>query len=247
VADPSDERPAGGFEAVASTAREAARHGPARVVRALTRVNREGGFDCPGCAWPEPHRRGLVEFCENGAKAVAHEATRARVGPELFERFSVDVLLEHSDHWLEQQGRLTHPMRRRPGAEHYEPVSWDDALARIGEVLGSLDSPDQAVFYTSGRTSNEAAFLYQLMVRSFGTNNLPDCSNLCHESSGTGLSETIGVSAAARSSASTRCANAGSSPSRTPRTRASGSGRGRRLPRASSRCVWGVTSPSSRA
>ena len=135
----------------------------------------------------------MVEFCENGAKAVAHEATRARVGPELFERFSVDALLEHSDHWLEQQGRLTHPMRRRPGAEHYEPVAWDDAFARIGEVLGRLDSPDQAVFYTSGRTSNEAAFLYQLMVRSFGTNNLPDCSNLCHESSGTGLSETIGV------------------------------------------------------
>jgi molybdopterin-dependent oxidoreductase alpha subunit len=193
VARPSDERPAGGFEAVASTVREAARHGPARVVRALARVNREGGFDCPGCAWPEPHRRGMVEFCENGAKAVAHEATRARAGPELFERFSVDALLEHSGHWLEQQGRLTHPMRRRPGAEHYEPVAWDDAFARIGEVLGRLDSPDQAVFYTSGRTSNEAAFLYQLMVRSFGTNNLPDCSNLCHESSGTGLSETIGV------------------------------------------------------
>lgn len=189
----SDERPAGGFEAVASTAREAVRHGPARVVRALLRVNREGGFDCPGCAWPEPDRRGVIEFCENGAKAVAHEATRARIEPAFFARYSIPALLEQPDHWLEQQGRLTHPMRRRAGAAHYEPVSWEEAFARIAELLRGLDAPDEAVFYTSGRTSNEAAFLYQLMVRCFGTNNLPDCSNLCHESSGTALSETIGV------------------------------------------------------
>jgi molybdopterin-dependent oxidoreductase alpha subunit len=189
---PPDERPAGGLEAVLSTAREAARHGPARVVRALARVNREGGFDCPGCAWPEPGRRGLVEFCEQGAKAVAHEATRARCGPEFFARWPIPALLEKTDHWLEQQGRLTHPLRKAPGADRYEPVSWEDAFARIGELLRGLDSPDQAVFYTSGRTSNEAAFLYQLLVRSFGTNNLPDCSNMCHESSSTGLSDAIG-------------------------------------------------------
>ncbi|MEN8185088.1 MAG: FdhF/YdeP family oxidoreductase, partial [Myxococcota bacterium] len=193
MSGPADERPAGGLEAVVSTVREARRHGPARVVRALARVNQETGFDCPGCAWPESGERGLVEFCENGAKAVAHEATRARVDAEFFARHSVPELLGKSDHWLEQQGRLTHPMQRPPGSDHYQPVSWEAAFARIAEVLLELGSPDEAIFYTSGRTSNEAAFLYQLMVRCFGTNNLPDCSNLCHESSGTGLSEVIGV------------------------------------------------------
>ena len=193
MADPTDSRPAGGLDAVVSTLREVRRHGTVRVARALARVNHAEGFDCPGCAWPEPQDGGLLDFCENGAKAVAHEATRARVGPEFFARWSIPALLEQTDHWLEQQGRLTHPLRKRAGSDRYEPVGWEEAFACIGEVLCALDSPDEAVFYTSGRTSNEAAFLWQLMVREFGTNNLPDCSNMCHESSSTGLSETIGV------------------------------------------------------
>jgi molybdopterin-dependent oxidoreductase alpha subunit len=193
VNDSTDSRPAGGIDAVLSTLREVRRHGPARVARALARVNHAEGFDCPGCAWPEPQDGGLLDFCENGAKAVAHEATRARVDPGFFARWSIPELLGQTDHWLEQQGRLTHPLRKRAGSDHYEPVGWEEAFARIGEVLRALDSPDEAVFYTSGRTSNEAAFLWQLMVRAFGTNNLPDCSNMCHESSSTGLSESIGV------------------------------------------------------
>jgi molybdopterin-dependent oxidoreductase alpha subunit len=188
-----DDRAAGGFDAVTSTVREVLRHGPIRVLPALARVNHAEGFDCPGCAWPEAGNRGRLEFCENGAKAVAHEATRRRVGPAFFASWTIPALAGESDHWLEQQGRLTHPMRKAPGSDRYEPVSWEAAFARIAAVLRSQSAPDRAVFYTSGRTSNEAAFLYQLMVRRFGTNNLPDCSNMCHESSGTGLSETIGV------------------------------------------------------
>jgi molybdopterin-dependent oxidoreductase alpha subunit len=193
VNDPTDPRPAGGIDAVLSTLREVRRHGAVRVARALARANHPEGFDCPACAWPEHEGGGGLDFCESGAKAVAHEATRARVGPEFFARWSIPALLEQTDHWLEQQGRLTHPLRKRAGSDRYEPVGWEEAFARIGEVLRALDSPDEAVFYTSGRTSNEAAFLWQLMVREFGTNNLPDCSNMCHESSSTGLSETIGV------------------------------------------------------
>jgi molybdopterin-dependent oxidoreductase alpha subunit len=189
----SDDRPAGGPAAVLSTAREVVRHGPGRVLPALARVNQEEGFDCPACAWPEAGGHGPLEFCESGAKAVAHEATRRRLGPDFFESWTLSALSRQSDQWLEAQGRLTRPLYRPPGIDRYEPVSWDAAFARIAEVLRALDSPDQAVFYTSGRTSNEAAFLYQLLVRWFGTNNLPDCSNLCHESSGTGLSQTIGV------------------------------------------------------
>ncbi len=188
----SDDRPAGGIDAVLSTLREVRRHGASRVARALARVNHPEGFDCPACAWPESDEHGLLELCENGAKAVAHEATRARAGPDFFARFAIPALLEQPDHWLEQQGRLTHPMRKRTGSDRYEPVAWEDAFARIAEMLRGLGSPDEAVFYTSGRTSNEAAFLWQLMAREFGTNNLPDCSNMCHESSGTGLSELIG-------------------------------------------------------
>jgi molybdopterin-dependent oxidoreductase alpha subunit len=162
-------------------------------MRALARVNREAGFDCPGCAWPEPAARGFIEFCENGAKAVAHEATRGRLTREFFSRRPIAELLAQTDHWLEQQGRLTEPLIKRRGSDRYEPISWEDAFACIAEALRRLDSPDEAAFYTSGRASNEAAFLYQLFVRQFGTNNLPDCSNMCHESSGTGLSEMIGV------------------------------------------------------
>jgi molybdopterin-dependent oxidoreductase alpha subunit len=185
---------AGGLASVAATLRAVAR-GPGLLagVDALARVNQEHGFDCPGCAWPDPPRRGAIEFCENGAKHVAHEATTLRVGPDFFARHGVTELLGRSDRWLEAQGRLTHPMWKPPGEEHYRALSWADAFARIGGALGRLSSPDEAVFYTSGRTSNEAAFLYQLFAREYGTNNLPDCSNLCHESSGTGLSDAIGV------------------------------------------------------
>jgi len=167
--------------------------GVVRTARTLLRVNQPNGFDCPGCAWPEPGARHLAEFCENGAKAVAEEATTRRVDRAFFAEHRVDDLATKSDWWLGQQGRLTEPMIKRSGAQHYEAVSWDDAVAMIGSSLQALASPDEAIFYTSGRTSNEAAFLYQLFVRELGTNNLPDCSNMCHESSGSALGETIGV------------------------------------------------------
>ncbi|GAA2416993.1 FdhF/YdeP family oxidoreductase [Actinomadura vinacea] len=167
--------------------------GAARTALALARVNQKQGFDCPGCAWPEGDKRHLAEFCENGAKAVAEEATTRRITREFFARHPVAELAERSDHWLGQQGRLTEPMIKRAGSGHYEPVSWDEALGLLATELNALGSPDEALFYTSGRTSNEAAFAYQLFVRSFGTNNLPDCSNMCHESSGSALNETIGI------------------------------------------------------
>ncbi|GAA5202387.1 FdhF/YdeP family oxidoreductase [Microbacterium jejuense] len=167
--------------------------GATRSVQTLLRVNQKDGFDCPGCAWPEEDKRHIAEFCENGAKAVAEEATLRRVGPEFFAAHTIDQLRAHDDWWLGQQGRLTHPMLRDEGATHYRPISWDDALRLVADELRSLDDPDEAVFYTSGRTSNEAAFLYQLLVRGLGTNNLPDCSNMCHESSGSALTETIGI------------------------------------------------------
>ncbi len=167
--------------------------GVRRSVQTLLRVNQKDGFDCPGCAWPEEDRRHVAEFCENGAKAVAEEATLRRVGPEFFAAHSLSELRGHDDWWLGQQGRLTHPMLLDEGDTHYRPISWDDALALVADELKDLDDPDEAVFYTSGRTSNEAAFLYQLLVRGLGTNNLPDCSNMCHESSGSALTETIGI------------------------------------------------------
>ncbi|KLO29214.1 FdhF/YdeP family oxidoreductase [Mycobacterium haemophilum] len=168
--------------------------GALRTAAALARLNQRNGFDCPGCAWPEePGGRKLAEFCENGAKAVAEEATKRTVTPEFFARHSVAELAAQPEYWLSQQGRLTHPMVLNPGAEHYRPISWDAAYQLIAEQLTALDSPDAAVFYTSGRTSNEAAFCYQLLVRSFGTNNLPDCSNMCHESSGSALTDSIGI------------------------------------------------------
>lgn len=167
--------------------------GVARSVQTLLQVNQKDGFDCPGCAWPEEHKRHVAEFCENGAKAVAEEATLRRVGPEFFAAHPIDELRSHDDWWLGQQGRLTQPMILDEGATHYRPISWDDALGEIAGALRDLADPDEAVFYTSGRTSNEAAFLYQLLVRGLGTNNLPDCSNMCHESSGSALTETIGI------------------------------------------------------
>ncbi|MDI9974079.1 FdhF/YdeP family oxidoreductase [Rhodococcus sp. IEGM 1307] len=168
--------------------------GPVRTARTLMKLNQREGFDCPGCAWPEtPGHRKHAEFCENGAKAVAEEATTRKVGPEFFAAHSVSDLLGRTEFWLGQQGRLTHPMVLLPGASHYEPIGWDAAFAMIAGELRALASPHEAVFYTSGRTSNEAAFVYQLMIRAFGTNNLPDCSNMCHESSGSALVETIGI------------------------------------------------------
>ncbi len=185
---------AGGIPAITSTMKHAvSKMGVIRGTKTLLKLNQVAGFDCPGCAWPDPEHRTVAEFCENGAKAVADEATRNRAHPAFWARYSIAELLEKSDYWLNKQGRITHPMIVKPGSDRYEPIEWDEAFALIAETLGGLDSPDEAVFYTSGRTSNEAAFLYQLMVREYGTNNLPDCSNMCHESSGVGLGETIGI------------------------------------------------------
>ncbi|WP_424860829.1 FdhF/YdeP family oxidoreductase [Streptomyces sp. MMS24-I29] len=164
-----------------------------RTAQTLLKVNQKNGFDCPGCAWPEGDHRHTAEFCENGAKAVAEEATLRRVTPEFFAAHPLPVLAARSGYWLGQQGRITHPMYLPEGADHYEPVTWERAFGIIAEELRALASPDEAVFYTSGRTSNEAAFLLQLFAREFGTNNLPDCSNMCHESSGSALTETIGI------------------------------------------------------
>lgn len=161
----------------------------------LKNLNQKNGFDCPGCAWPDPDakRAFLAEYCENGAKAVAEEATKNKVSPIFFASHSVEELSVMSDYELGKSGRITHPMYLPEGKNHYEEISWDAAFNIIGKALNELESPDEAIFYTSGRTSNEAAFLYQLFVREFGTNNLPDCSNMCHESSGVALSETLGI------------------------------------------------------
>jgi molybdopterin-dependent oxidoreductase alpha subunit len=167
--------------------------GARRAALTLLKVNQKSGFDCPGCAWPEGERRHTFEFCENGAKAVAEEATLRRVTPDFFAAHPVSDLAHRSGYWLGQQGRITQPMYLAEGAEHYEAVPWDRAFEIVADELNALDSPDEAVFYTSGRTSNEAAFLFQLFARAFGTNNLPDCSNMCHESSGSALTETLGV------------------------------------------------------
>ncbi len=168
--------------------------GPIRMARAWLAVNQKTGFDCPSCAWADPDgNRHPLEFCENGAKAMADEATTARVTPEFFAQYSIAELSEKSDHWLNRQGRLTHPMILRPGDTHYQPISWDDAFNTVAKELNQLGSPDEAVFYTSGKATNEAAFAYQLFARLYGTNNLPDCSNMCHESSGWGLNQTLGV------------------------------------------------------
>ncbi len=186
---------AAGLHAVYQTARFAIKEmGVVRGLQALIHINQKNGFDCQSCAWPSPdEHRFVAEFCENGAKAIADEATTRRLTRDFFQDHSIEELRAKSDYWLGQQGRLTEPMVKRKNATHYEPISWDEAFALLGHELRALPSPDAAAFYTSGRTSNEAAFLYQLFVRQFGTNNLPDCSNMCHESSGAALSETIGV------------------------------------------------------
>jgi molybdopterin-dependent oxidoreductase alpha subunit len=189
------EHVAAGMPAVVSAMKHAVREmGPVRGTRELFMLNQFQGFDCPGCAWPDPHdHRSVQEYCENGAKAVAEEATTARVTPEFFAEHAIDDLAAHDDFWIGKRGRLTHPMYRAPGATHYTPIAWSDAYDLIARELAALASPDEAVFYTSGRTSNEAAFVYQLLARQLGTNNLPDCSNMCHESSGYALSQSIGI------------------------------------------------------
>ena len=189
------ERFAAGLPAIISTAKHAlGEMGIVRSLRTLTAMNQKDGFDCQSCAWADPDgERHLFEFCENGAKAVADEATTRKVTPEFFRQHSVAELSQRSDFWLGKQGRITHPMYLPTGATHYEPVTWERAFEILAGELNSLASPDEAVFYTSGRASNEAAFAYQLFVRQFGTNNLPDCSNMCHESSGTALTESIGI------------------------------------------------------
>ena len=185
---------AGGLHAIEQTSLFALQHGCVRSVRSLLSINQKGGFDCPSCAWPDPdEHRSVAEFCENGAKATAWEATSKKAGPEFFAKYSVAELASRPEQWLGDQGRLTHPMVLRRGATHYEQISWDDAFQLIADEIQKLPSPDRAMFYTSGRASNEAAFMYQLFARQLGTNNLPDCSNMCHESSGTGLTESIGI------------------------------------------------------
>jgi formate dehydrogenase major subunit len=188
------DHPAGGWGAAAATAKILLEQSVVtKGSRALLSMNQPGGFKCPSCAFPDPECKKALEFCENGAKALAFEATKFRVTREFFAEHTVSALMEQSDHWLEMQGRLTEPMRYDAVSDHYVPCSWDDAFALIGRHLRALENPHQAEFYTSGRTPNEAAFLYSIFVREFGTNNFPDCSNMCHEPTSRGLPPVIGV------------------------------------------------------
>ena len=186
---------AAGTPAVVSSLKQVfGKAGVIRGTKGLLGLNQVGGFDCPSCAWPDPDgHRAAAEFCENGAKAVASEAMHRTIGREFFANHSVAELMAQSDAWHDLQGRLAEPLLLRDGASHYEPVSWEDAFSIVAEELHALDSPDEALFYTSGRASNEAAFLYQLFVRAYGTNNLPDCSNMCHESSGLAMKDAVGI------------------------------------------------------
>ena len=167
--------------------------GAIKTVKTLTTVNQQEGFDCPGCAWPDPKHSSAFEFCENGAKAVADEAMKGGVNPNFFSKYTVQELSQKSDFWLNNQGRITNPMILKKGSDRYEKIDWNDAIQIIADNIKSSNNPNRSVFYTSGRTSNEAAFLYQLFARTLGTNNMPDCSNMCHESSGVGLGESIGI------------------------------------------------------
>jgi molybdopterin-dependent oxidoreductase alpha subunit len=185
--------PAGGWGALRATAKAVREQ--MDIVEApplLLRTNKPNGFDCPGCAWPDKEHTSTFQFCENGAKAVTWEATKKRVTPEFFAAHTVAELLAWSDYALEDEGRLTHPMAYDASSDTYKPISWDAAFARICEVLRSLPDPNLAEFYTSGRASNEAAFLFQIFAREFGTNNFPDCSNMCHEATSVGLPKSIG-------------------------------------------------------
>lgn len=187
---------AAGMPAVLSSAKHMLNEmGAMRAWKALIELNQKDGYDCPGCAWPDPdgHRSPIAEYCENGAKAIAEEATTKKCDAAFFANNSVYDLSQLTDYEIGKKGRVTEPMYLPKGATHYQPISWEDAFAKIGKTLNELQSPNEAVFYTSGRTSNEAAFLYQLFAREYGTNNLPDCSNMCHESSGVALSESVGI------------------------------------------------------
>ena len=184
-----------GLPAIISSFKHAFSEAPIpRSLKALARVNQKGGWDCPSCAWPDPddERSGIAEYCENGAKAIAEEITTKKLTPEFFAKNAIKDLADLTDRDIGKQGRIAQPMYLPKNATHYQPISWEDAFQRIADTLNSLPDPNQAIFYTSGRTSNEAAFLYQLFAREFGTNNLPDCSNMCHESSGTALTECLG-------------------------------------------------------
>ena len=185
--------PAGGWAALSASFQTLNQEKAINAIPALMKMNQPKGFDCPGCAWPEPGKTSITEFCENGVKAIAAESTSKRISRDFFESHNVESLRCWSDYDLEQQGRLTEPMAYNEATDHYTPISWDDAFQVIGAQLQALENPDQAVFYTSGRTSNEAAFLWQLLGRTLGTNNFPDCSNMCHESSGVALTESIGI------------------------------------------------------
>jgi formate dehydrogenase major subunit len=186
---------AAGLKAVVvATERGLAQAGVALTVRSKLRVNQHGGFDCLDCAWPESitGKRSLAKFCENGAKAIAEENTVRKVTPEFWAAHSIAELETKTDYWPGHQGRITEPVVIRPGDTHYSPISWADAFSRAGEHLRAT-TPERCVLYTSGRTANGTAFMYQLFARSLGTNNLPDCSNMCHESSGSTLNPTIGI------------------------------------------------------
>ncbi len=192
--DPSDY--AAGMKGVSVALDHAIKEmGVKRAMETLAKMNQKNGFDCPGCAWPDPDdKRSLfAEYCENGAKAIAEEATRKKTGLDFFEKYSIQELSGWTDLKLGKSGRLTHPIIKKPNAKHYEYISWDDAFTIIGKKLNGLNDPKEAVFYTSGRSSNEAAFLWGLFARAFGNNNMPDCSNMCHESSGVALSQTLGI------------------------------------------------------
>jgi molybdopterin-dependent oxidoreductase alpha subunit len=187
---------AAGLPAIVETVKQVVGEaGVTRGWKALAHLNKKDGYDCPGCAWPDPddERSALGEYCENGAKAIAEEATLKKLTPKFFAQNSIPELAALSDYEIGRKGRIAQPMFLAAGSTHYQPISWDDAFHKIGTALNHLYSPDEAIFYTSGRTSNEAAFLYQLFVRAFGTNNLPDCSNMCHESSGVALGESLGI------------------------------------------------------
>ncbi|MFN7563779.1 MAG: FdhF/YdeP family oxidoreductase, partial [Prosthecobacter sp.] len=186
---------AAGVPAVANSLKHVyGNSGLMRGTSAMLNLNQWEGFDCPSCAWPDPEdHRSAFEFCENGAKAIASETTKKKVTPAFFAQFSLPEIAKMSDYEMDQAGRITQPMVLRPGATHYEAIAWDEAFELIAKELNALASPDEAVFYTSGRATNEAAFLYQLFVRQFGTNNLPDCSNMCHESSGAALGQSVGI------------------------------------------------------
>ncbi|RZK15142.1 MAG: hypothetical protein EOO56_23485, partial [Hymenobacter sp.] len=189
------ERIAAGIEAVLDTLEfNWGEAGVGRGTRALTKLNQFDGYDCTSCAWPDPdEHRSIAEFCESGAKATASDADDRSCGPEVFAQHSLVELSQMTDRDLNNLGRLTHPLVKRPGGTHYEPIAWPEVFALIADMLNGLKSPDEAVFYTSGKVPNEPAFLFQLFARQYGTNNLPDCSNMCHESSTSALTETLGL------------------------------------------------------